>query len=525
MADLFSKLNNFRNKNQNNYFVLLSAIFINFVFMSLNANFRAGIIFLVPCVLLFYFFTKNFLFSLFLVFIITTQYTLLAKVYTFQVFAPEEYIYELLPNGIFENFSITLSDLMGVAVLFFFLREAIRSLFGGTRQRRKFQSLFIKIFRSYTALMALTSWVIESLLSIYSSMYFSFYPTFSTILALQISKMILMAFFMVYFFVQNHILQKSFFYVIAGIVLFYSGLGIKQFFTESAPGSVTNDPTFSFVVPEENVLFKRVQGIAGHPNQYAFSVLFFLIVIFPLLAKERRDFSIFIILMALSAIILSQSRVNWVGLALISVLYFLKFKNRMLTTIGKFQLPIYLRLFLFFSIFIAGVVILPRTYLSFLFFAPEGGGALRSQMIQQGYQLLLHSPLFGFGLGMNMKAIRTYIPDSYAISFPFPVHFGFLQLATEIGIVGLFFLILPFFLIVRKYFVFPTKIREGDQNDSILLFSALNCIIMICIEYFFQNAIPRADFLYFGLAVGLGLTAIIHREQTLYETPRSHKKK
>lgn len=263
------------------YFVrrpFLSIFFLVFLYCTplfmYPDNFKIDVVISFIFVGLFYAFTKNLFISLFIPFTISTFFLAAAKTYVFQYASPLEYIYETLPDGIFEVISITVGDILSIVLILFFIRER------WTRQVNHLTT----ILNTPILLWIICCWLIYLTISLISSFARSMYPAFSINMLLQYGKIFIFVIGIVYLYMIE---KKSnlFFIALLAFLFFQSAVGIAQFTQSlSSYGSAEKVQTID---QEEIDYFSRIQGISLHANAHAFVVTLLATLTFPFVLKTK----------------------------------------------------------------------------------------------------------------------------------------------------------------------------------------------------------------------------------------------
>src|SRR3972149_7873836 len=100
---------------------LLVFLYCTILYLSPD-SFKFGVAIALLFIGIVYILTKNLFASLFIAFLVSSQFFFPAKTYQFEYASPAEYIYELLPNGIFESIAITLADVCSGLMIIYFVK-------------------------------------------------------------------------------------------------------------------------------------------------------------------------------------------------------------------------------------------------------------------------------------------------------------------------------------------------------------------------------------------------------------------
>lgn len=483
----------FITKNNFSSVFILSLLYCIYIFLFPD-NFKAGLLVTFCLTGALYLLTKNLFISFFISFLLSSQFFLPAKNYLFEYASSSEYAYELLPSGIFESLAINISDILSLFLVLYFIRNKLVNIF--TNAMRIDQVKFRSALEYGPIIVSLTSWLIYIILSLYSSINYSFYPAYSINVILQYGKMIVMFLCVVYLFSTKKQLTKLFYIALLSMLLFQSFMGLFQFSTNLRTQWVDYKPIIDV---EQKTNFFRVGGAIGDPNAYALFLGILLVVTFPFVIKHRYEHWWIISLLSLACIILSQSRTIWLALTVLSLLLYIRYRSTINTIIIRYTTVKALYILLIGAV-LCLTIVFPRLQASILFFSGDGGGQIRTTMLKEGWQLLQQAPLSGFGAGTVVRVMLNNFRNGYIATFPFTVHFMPLHIALESGIPAMFAFFIPFYIILRRWFA-PARKNPYENNISI---SAVCGIIIVLISYMLQPSYGRQDYMYLGLIVGIG---------------------
>lgn len=428
--------------------------------------------------------------TLFILFLVTAQFQLPGKYYTFELISKNRYYFPGLTDGLIEGFGLVSSDVIALATILFLLRQVIRSTPWKTKA---FQAI---ITWGSTAKTICGCWVIYFTISFFSSSVYSFSPTFSTVVVFQYLKMPIIFVVSLLLFARGVKFQRLFLYVVSALLVFQSIIGIQQMISSSATiGTISG----TAIVAEENQLFPRFQGTFAYANQFALIQSLFLLLLLPYALTHNNWVFRFSSIAGFLSIIFSQSRISWVILFLAFVIYIPLYKQQLKKALAKI-VHIHHGLLLI-AIAIPVIVISERIIASTSFVGDYGGGPLRLSMIQDGLTLLRDAPFGGFGAETSVYQLFDKIPKGYIRYFPFAIHLGFLQMILESGIIGTIFFFLPFYLSIRQCF-FNTKSRFLSNP---LASSATLGLIGILMYYLLHPTYGRIEFIYIGLLLSISV--------------------
>jgi len=474
---------------------------------SLQDNYKLAVVATMVVIALYYIITKNLFFSLFSTFIASVPFLLPAKRYEFEYASASEYIFDLWENGMIRSINLSISNLLVILIILFFLLETINLIVHiRSRAPHPFTTMFKLPLFTYISF----CWVGYVGVSFYSSMYHSYFPTYSLYNLFENSKFFIGFIGIIYLFIRTKRFVKYIYVVLVTALLFHNVIGISQFATSPTPLS-SSERQYSQDA-EENIPLERVSGISYQANIHAFVILLLFIHVLPYITKRGKWFTNVVIFLTITNIILSQSRTAWLSVAVVIAYIFIVRREE----VKKIALSLVRGKNLYRMIFLcvfAIIIMLPRLQTSSIFFTEEGGGGLRTRMILEGWQLLQESPFVGFGLGNEVKVFLNTYSDSYATTFPLYIHFAYLQMALESGMLGAIFFFLPFLIFVIKY----ARITNHPNNQpGPVLFCALCCIIILFVNFSLQPALGILEFYLIGIALGAGVLSLSKINPEIY---------
>lgn len=460
----------------------------NFKFATAAAALVTGVYFVI---------TKNLFVSLFFTYLASMPFLAPAKQYEFEYAAPSEYMFPQWPDGIISSINLSVSNLMEIFLILYLLVTGAGRIIQGLPP---ISDSFARIFQK--PLVKFTTWCWLGYLSIsfYSSLFYSMFPNYSMYLLFENSKLLVSFLGTMLLLRARTKSAKLFHVVLIAMLLFQATTGGLQFMTNLGSNNslYTQDA-------EENIPYARVSGVSYHANIHAFIVLLLFILVLPSLNQYAGWISALVIALSGINIILSQSRTAWVSIAAVIGYIALLFKRQAINHVQTF-----VKEKRFYRFIIVGamafLIMLPRLQASTLFFGEEGGGALRAQMISEGIQLLPDMPLAGYGLGTGEKVFLTKFSKSYATTYPLPIHFAYLQMALESGIIGALLFYMPIFM----FFVYYSRQHKGlNEYRSAVLFCALCAILTVFVHFVFQPAYGQIEFYLIGIALGTGILSLL----------------
>ncbi len=480
-------------------FVLFSLMYSTLIY-AFPEVFKVGVVISVVFFLTFYsVFGKNMFIALFSIFILASQFSLPGKYYSFELVSVDRYYYELLPDGIFETFGLVISDVFAFWLLIFFVRKITQMLAQKKRKINQF-SLSKNIY--------LFPFLIYFLFSLYSSLYFSFDSFFSVFTFFQYSKLLISIISVMYILSFGGREKKYFYLLIGSIVIFQCCLGLVQF-TSSLPIERLDEKLiFSTSVPEENLFFPRVEGTFYSGNDFAFVLLKLTLLVLPVAFVYRNNLMVKIMaLLVLVSLILSQSRTIWMITVLIGIFTFIQIQRKFFM---YFQVRLTLRqmLYLLALGIVISLIVVPRVFLTQYFFSTGGGGTLRLTMMKEAIEVITYSPLFGFGTNADRYAMFENFANGYIRTFPFTVHNFYLRMMLQSGLIATIAFFLPFFLIIRKYFLYINQkyfVINWNKFEYLSFSVSVAGLFTALLYYIVQPSNERMDFVFLGLIIGSAL--------------------
>ncbi len=290
--------------------------------------------------------------------------------------------------------------------------------------------------------------------------------------------------------------------------LFQFALVLLQFLKQRSIGLEIEfnilQPQFFTGLDEVNTFF-RVNGTFMYHNQLALICTIFFVIFFVLSLYEKRKSLTKLLLLAtitnVVAIIFTQTRTMWLVLPLtFVVIYF--FDKSKLSNIKNFFKDVNIKLLIFLCILLFSII-LPRTFNSFNATSKGSGIWIRAEMISEGLLALQGSPIVGYGIATNEHTLFKQFPLGIMSVYPAAIHMAFLQLALEVGVLGLFAFLLPFVTLIRYFIVNKVK------NKYALIYL---CGIFVFASYYsLQPHVFILEGQYLGLIFGLRIIGIYEK--------------
>jgi len=341
------------------------------------------------------------------------------------------------------------------------------------------------------------------------SLKYSPFPEASIIWLLQYMQVFVLAFAVFYFFVNHKEKFSLIFATIFASILLQSVISLWQYLRQSSVGlPIEFERIASFFatgLDEINTLF-RVSGTFHFANQLALIMLVMIILLAPYTLRAKNKLYLFGCFLGLTVIVLTQSRSIWIATTMVAVAFLRVYRKN----IGQLAKKLGERRLLLFGVatFVGlSYVVIPRILLSFNAFYEGAGIPIRLRMISEAAEAFWLSPAIGYGVGTNEYLLHSMFPNGVMAVFPAAVHLGFLQLALEVGILGLVFFLIPQIYILRR--LFGRTLASNKKGVSLdYKFSFLAGLSVFFVYYLFQPHVGIVEFPYLGLILGFGMISI-----------------
>jgi O-antigen ligase len=202
----------------------------------------------------------------------------------------------------------------------------------------------------------------------------------------------------------------------------------------------------------------RICSSFVHPNDFGAYIISVLPLSLVFLLREsklrKRLLLILVFVLGFYCLIRTSSRGAWIGF-LISLVFFLFFYRRKLL----FIVPVFIGLF---------ILISPRGLERFIsIFSLEGTSLERLQIWSGAWNMIKVHPLLGFGINTYSNYFPKYKPPEYPdLCY---AHNSYLQMWTEIGLIGLVAFLLILIIVVISSIKVIRKKKLESINDFILL--------------------------------------------------------
>lgn len=281
----------------------------------------------------------------------------------------------------------------------------------------------------------------------------------------------------VLFFYLKHNFKKLFnfkklSYIFIASGLFQSLIAIGQYFQQKslelkflAESPLSPEIAGVAKIIIEGVKAIRVYGTLPHPNILAVFLFFLIFLLYFLWLKENYSFKRYLFLsvslfLFCFALFLTYSRLIIFTLIISSIIYFLLSfrKNK--------KKIVFLFLILLFSFSLISFFAWPEILSRFNISSQEQSVGLRLFYAQISFLIIQEYPLTGIGLGNFVWEIRMMLNLFYSWLHQ-PVHNIYLLIASETGLIGLFFFFMFLYQLLRRF------IKRKEFLLIALLFSFL----------------------------------------------------
>ena len=327
---------------------------------------------------------------------------------------------------------------------------------------------------------------------------------------LQLLKVYLLLFF-IFNFVNskkryNTVLLALFFALIIEICIGFIQYYINEYvdlgiFSDAKPTRFRQLGTESFV---------GVSGTTSTVHIYASLLVMILPIIFSSYITEsrfsRKTIYLPVLISGVILLIFTFSRSGWVGFMVMALCYF---------TLSGFFSENRLK-----TILMSSFLVITLVVLLFMFWEPiflrittddHGAAYSRIPMMIIALEIIKSNPLIGIGINNYIHVAPFYDPTGLTHTYLQPVHNIYLQLAAEVGIIGLFAFC---WFLWKLYKITITTIKRTDKYFKYQLIGILSGISGLLIMYNANNSTIATDsFVLFWLLTGL-ILAINNITQT-----------
>ena len=204
---------------------------------------------------------------------------------------------------------------------------------------------------------------------------------------------------------------------------------------------------------------RRIQASFGHPNDFAAYIIFILPLTFCLFCKElKRNQRVFLVmncLLGAYCLLKTSSRAAWLGFLIGLIIYFLYYKKKILIFI-----PLVLALL---------ALLIPHGVdrIADLFKAEHNTVWERVQLWKGTLAMVKVHPFLGFGANTFSRYFPLFKPPDYP-DFRY-THNSYLQMWSEIGIIGLTAFLSVIFAVLKNVFCFlRNKVNSGLSGFVLL---------------------------------------------------------
>ncbi len=250
-------------------------------------------------------------------------------------------------------------------------------------------------------------------------------------------------------------------------------------------------------------------GLTSNPNDFALTLNLFLpfgLALYILTQSRFRKVLCFIfVVTSVGAIMLTYSRAGFITLVVVLIFCFLKMGGQ--GRQSKYLLP-------FILVVVAFILLAPQDYgdrlQAITDFSKDrsGSGQARRVTIEKTLEVINEHPLFGVGMGMGVLAL-----NEKGLLW-FHVHNVYLQIASEIGILGMIVFVLIVIALLKSVRLIQTQFRgELHQQELVVLAAAAETsLLAFCVAALFH---PVAYHFYFYYIAGfvMALKAIAGRNK------------
>lgn len=347
------------------------------------------------------------------------------------------------------------------------------------------------------------------LIGLGASLKYSPFPEASIVWLLQYMQVFILAFMVFYLYVNHRKKFSAIFTTIFASLSLQGIISLWQYLRQSSIGLPIEylkvSSFFATGLDEISTLF-RVSGTFHYPNQLALIMLAMITLLAPRALRKKKQLYLFGCFLGLVVIVLTLSRSIWIALAIVVIAFIRVYKD----DIGQLVKIIGTRRILLLGVgtFVGlAYVVIPRILLSFNAFYEGAGIPIRVKMAREAVEALELSPFIGYGVGTNEYVLHSLFPNGVMAVFPTAVHLGFLQLALEVGVLGLGLFLFPFIYIFRSVFT-KIALRKKQRTRRDYLFSFIAGSFSFFLYYFFQPHVGIVEFPYLGLLLGFGIVSI-----------------
>ena len=490
----FSEVYSFIAAKNDRYILALFGLLSVALLTGFIGSFRSIILFFAVALIVLLLYTKNFFVAAFLLAIFTFPFFNPNKYYTILVIRGLNRLVEFKGDYLL-GWGVNISNIfLGLSLVAFVREVLLKRVALKVSLGRKLMPIIFSAFGFF-------------LIGLGSSIQHSPFFEASFVWLLQYMQLFLVA-MMVYHFFVSHKENFSLVYITIASTIFLQGIiAAWQFIKQTSVGLpiefIKISSFFATGLDEPNALF-RVAGTFNYHNQLGLIVLSLVVILAPLAIKNRKLVYFFACLVGILIVVLTQSRSAWISLAIVVFLFFRTYRTYLEKLIKDHWKKKYL-LYMAILVMSLSYVVIPRILLSFNAFYEGAGIPIRARMVKEAVEALSQNPWLGYGVGTNEYVLYSLFPDGVMSAFPSAVHLGFIQLALEVGVLGLFFFLFPFLYLLRSFFNYKRKGETEFRQDFRFTFMA--GVFVFFIYYLFQPHVGIVEFSYLGLILGMGIVA------------------
>lgn len=459
--------------------------------------------------------TRTILVSVFLVSLFSLPFFQPNKYYATEVFKGGELAYDIYlgsETGYQLGYGLIVANIFVFLSFVLLIRELLRT--------RPVARIF---YHSMPVLITLGSSLGFFVVALYATLRYSPYVVLSIVWLFQYVQLFIIALVTLGVFLTNKKNFRLINFVVFSSLLFQTVIGLWQFLRQSSIGLpieyLQQTSVYYSGLDEINTLF-RVPGTLVSPNQLALVVITFVSMILPYAIRKNKGMLLFTLVLGISVIILTQSRSVWISSSVIFGLYMWAYRRDLLV-LGKIfglkKLAFVATVFFF----CLSYVIIPRVLLSANTFFEGAGLPIRQRMVREGMEALLQNLWTGYGIGTNEYVLLSFFPNGVVSVFPAPVHLGYLQMALEVGIIGLTLFLGPFIYSIKMLLPRVFTLLTTETPSRMYVFPFVTGLIAYALYYLFQPYAGILEFPFLGITLGFGLIAVYLQN---HETVETHSK-
>lgn len=430
--------------------------------------------------------SKNFSLAVFLTYMTVSAF-IIGKTYEIEMIPPGVIRSEYFPNGLLSQLVIDVSDIYIIIML-----VSVISCTGKIGFPRFFKKPLIYL-------------VIANFFGILSTFIISSRPDISLFYTIQSLLLPLLLLFIMIRIRDVPNIKAIIITFIIAFVLFESTVALGQFIKNGFLGSSLENTGYVWAgtSTDEDVFRFRPLGTTSHPNALSQTLICLIPVLFSLLYGTKKllpKATIVALAASLITVVLIRGRSAWFSLFM-SVLFMLyvlekKWKLRLSLTPKTKKLVAVCVILTVIGILMVFPQRLSQTLLSW---QDEASGSTRWLLMKEWGQLIILNPVLGVGPGMSVVEAFYQNTSGVLTYFPEAVHNFYLLMASETGLISLFFFIL-FILINIKMLL--TDITHLPIKDRLLPIGVITGLGTLLINWFFQ---PYAN----GMTILLILSTIL----------------